>query len=266
MGLFRARDYREVIRQKTEENKGIHGYKGRLAQAAGCQRAYLSQVLAGSVQLTPDHAAGLAQFWRLEPVERDYFLELVNLARAATPTLRRLIESRLETLKISQESVSGRIKKPKIESVQLQSRYYSAWYYSAIHILITIANFRTIGAIAKRLKLSEDTVGAALSTLEQMNLAKREKEIWLPVSFDLHLPSQSPLNSINHLNWRLRAVEDSQKQVEESVHFTAVYSMSEKDIEDLKSRILQLISNSREIALKSAEKELVSMTIDLFRP
>jgi uncharacterized protein (TIGR02147 family) len=265
MSAFQHQDYKNVLREKIHENQGVSGYKGKLAEAAGCQRAYLSQVLSSHVQLTPDHAAGLALFWGLSALERDYFMELVNHARAATPALRRLIESRLEVMKDKQNSVSGRIGKPRIESIQLQSQYYSSWHYSAIHILITIAKYRTPSAIAERLSLSEDIVAAALTVLEQMGLAKRAKGGWIPVSFDLHLPKNSPLTNVNHMNWRTRAVQNAQRDGTDAVHFTAVYSLSEKDFQLLRTRMLQFISETRDVALSSSEEDLVSFTCDYFR-
>jgi uncharacterized protein (TIGR02147 family) len=265
MDIFSLRDYKTVLREKIRENKGSVGYKGKLAEAAGCQRAYLSQVLGSHVHLTPDHAAGLALFWSLPPFERDYFLELVALERAATPNLKRLIESKLEQIRREQASVSGRIKRPKIESIQLQSHYYSSWHFSAIHILITVANFRTLKSISQRLNLTEDRTRAALMLLEQMGLAKRDGEKWLPVSFDLHLPAHSPLTAINHMNWRQRAIQDAQDERTDGVHFTAVMSLDEASFAQIKNQMLQQISKTREIAVQAPEEDLVCFTCDFFR-
>ncbi len=233
--------------------------------AAGCQRAYLSQVLNSEVHLTPDHAAGLAEYFGGSSNERDYFLELVNHARAGGPILKKIIQERLRKLKAKNESVTGRLSKPKIDKSDFQIMYYSSWYFSAIHILITISKFRTISAIAERLNLSRNIVSSALLFLAEAGLAEKRGESWNAISFDLHLPSNSPLSSINHHNWRAQAVQKSrQASGSDNIHFTAVYSLSQKDFLKLRTRILDIVSESREIALKSAEEDLFSVCFDAF--
>ena len=62
-----------------------------------------------------------------------------------------------------------------------------------------------------------------------------------------------------------QAVRDLQGEGSDGVHFTAVYSLSKKDWHAIRDRILQLIVESRETALKSPEEELIAMTLDAFR-
>jgi uncharacterized protein (TIGR02147 family) len=265
MTTFEFTDYKSFLKNKICENSGVFGYKGKLANAAGCHRAYLSQVLNSHIHLTPDHAAGLALFWSLGRVERDYFLEMVNHARAATPTLRKMIDEKLALLKAKNTTVSGRIKKPKIESPMLQMKYYSSWHYSAIHIILTVSKFRNISVIAERLGISKSAVSAALTTLALGGLVEKKGENWVPTSYDLHLPNQSPLGSNNHLNWRGRAIQDSQNTDSDGVHFTAVYSLSEKDFQKIRNLLLELVSKTRETALASNEEDVFSFCCDLFR-
>jgi uncharacterized protein (TIGR02147 family) len=214
--------------------------------------------------LTPDHAAGLVNFWGLMTLERDYFLELVNHSRAATANLRKMIEEKMTLLKENDDSVTGRIKRPKIGS-RFQQRYYSSWHYSAIHILLTVSNYRTLPAIAERLNLSRSRVLTALSELEEAGLARKNGNSWESVSFDLHLPARSLFTSNNHLNWRNRAIQDSLDLESDGVHFTAVYSLSRRDFRKIRAKILELISESREVALASAEEEVFSFCCDLFQ-
>lgn len=265
MTVFEYSNYKQFLKDKIYENTKKYGYKGELARAAGCQRAYLSQVLKSQVHLTPDHAAGLVLFWALVNFERDYFLELVNYSRAGTPALKKIIEERMKILKFNNDSVTGRIKKPKIENTILQAQYYSSWYYSAIHILLTISKFQTVTALAERLNLSKSIISSAISVLAKAGLVVQQGEQWTPASFDLHLPSHSPLGSSNHMNWRMQAVQDSQNPETEGIHFTAVYSLSKKDYQKIRAKILELISESREVALASQEEEVFSFCCDIFK-
>ncbi len=265
MKVFDFENYKDFIKWQIGENTNISGYKGQLAQAAGCQRAYISQVLGSHVHLTPDQAVGLAEFWLLQNSERDYFLELVNIDRAGTMALKKIIMDRLRNLKSSNDTVTGRIRKPSIEVAALQAQYYGSWHYSAIHILLTVSNYRTIPKIAERLNLSKSTVMAALVVLEKIGLVVKMGEAWQAVSFDLHLPKGSPLNSNNHMNWRVQAIQSSHVFDSNDIHFSSVYSMSEMDFRKLRKQILQLISDSREIALASDAQDVFSFCCDFFR-
>lgn len=243
----------------------MFGYKGKLASAAGCQRAYLSQVLGSHVHFTPDHAAGLTNFWALKPDERDYFIELVNYARAATPALQKIIKEKLKYFRSKNETVSGRIKKPVIGELEFVTKYYSSWHYSAIHILLTVSAYRSVPKISERLNLSPLIVTAALRDLADGGLAELKGNMWLPKFFDLHLPASSPMISVHHQNWRTRAVINSIGKDEESLHFTGVYSLSQQDAHNLRSLLLEFVSNTRKTALASLESEVFSFCCDLFR-
>ena len=265
MTIFDFSDYKKFLSFKIKDNVAWVGYKGKLAKAAGCQRAYLSQVLNSHVHLTPEHALGLTSFWSLKDRECDFFLELVNLARAGTVELKKHIQNKMALMIDSQKTVSGRISKPKIASFQLQAKYYSSWHYSAIHILLTISKFNTVSAIAERLSLSENIVANGLGTLSQMALATKENGIWKSIGFDLHLPQNSPFTTMNHQNWRLKALLNSQREIIDGIHFTSVYSLSETDFSTLKEILLQFIAESREKALNSKEEDVFSFSCDLFR-
>lgn len=81
---------------------------------------------------------------------------------------------------------------------------------------------------------------------------------------DLHIPKNSPMIGIHHNNWRQRAVLDSTLPNTEGVHYTAVYSISRKDHEHLKTKVLDLVEQSRKIVAPSKEEELICFTCDLF--
>src|SRR5687768_13356982 len=93
MRIFNFLDYKKYLKEVIRENRGTHGYKTRLAKAAGCRSSYLSQVLHGNFDLSPEHALGLANFWGLSTTEKDFFIQLVHLARAGTKELKKYYES-----------------------------------------------------------------------------------------------------------------------------------------------------------------------------
>lgn len=265
MTLFEEADYKKVLLIKIEENSAVRGYKTQLAHAAGCQKSFLSQVLYSHIHLTPDHALGIANFWKLSADERDYFLELVQRDRASSPALRGLAEARIREIRRRNQDLATRFQKTKPLEEAQQALYYSSWHWSAIHILLTVPNFRTAAAIARRLQLSEDFVVRCLENLKAMELIEQRGNEWQVTQNDIHLPQDSPLTAMNHSNWRNRAVADSQMRLPDSLHYTALHSLSRKDFEALKSMLMSFLDQSRKIVRESAEEELVCFCLDWFR-
>jgi len=265
MPLFDSNDYKKFIREQIELNAGVRGYQSKLAEAAHCQKSYLSRVLHSDDHLNPDQAIGLAQHWNLGPDEIDWFLELVELARAQTEPLKKRIRERLKTMKAKHEDLSHHFKKPRIGTSEKENLYYSSWHWSALHILTSIPAFRRVEVIAERLNLPRELVRDCLSKLELLGLVQNRGGEWKNVPGGLYLPKESHLSRNHHANWRQRALLDAQLPERNSIHYTDVVSHSFVDYETVKERLLEVIEASRKIIKPSKEEELSCVCIDFFR-
>lgn len=87
----------EVLKRQVQLHASEWGYKTRLAVAAGCQKSYISQVLAGIHPLQVEHMCGLAEFWKATETELEYLINLVSYERAGTSGLRNYYRRRLES-------------------------------------------------------------------------------------------------------------------------------------------------------------------------
>ncbi len=264
MNVFDADDYKDFLRAAIAGQKGTRGYQARLAEAAGCQKTYLSQVLHTEVQLTPDHAAGLCAFWGFDADETAYFLDLVGVARAGTKALRDVLSARLARTRAASENLARRFKKPALVSESDQLRYYSAWYWSAIHVLCGIPAGWTEKSIAARLKLPVDLVQEVLAAMTEMRLVAKLRTGWTATQRDLHLPGDSALTTINHFNWRQRAMARLQEREAGGLHYTAVHSVSRADAKKMREVIRACVAETRAIVGPSQEEEMVAFTCDFF--
>ena len=82
--LFRETSYKKALARLIEESAPERGTISRIADAIGCQRSYLSQVLHAKAQLTKDQAWNLCTFFGLPEMEATYFECLVDFERAST--------------------------------------------------------------------------------------------------------------------------------------------------------------------------------------
>ena len=261
---FAYSDYKEFLRKCLEE--GAWGEVSRWAKSAGCQRSYLSRVLHEHVQLTPDQAYGLAQGLGLVGDEREYFLLLVDHARAGSKALVGHLEGRLAELRRRQEDLSQRLKREvRGDPGGAELAYYSSWLPMAAHLLTSIPEFQSETNLAARLGVRRERVQAMLQELEVLGLVRREGALWKYVSGSIHIPKNSPLVSLHHNNWRQRAVLNAQDPGQDSVHYTMAQSMSRQAYDEIKHKLLLLIEESAAIGQAAKEEELVVVCCDLFR-
>ncbi|CAK9249651.1 unnamed protein product [Sphagnum jensenii] len=212
-----------------------------------------------------DHAAELARFWNLERDECEYFIGLVDLSRASSRHLRGLIKDQLQRLKNQRKVVSQKILgAEQVTDLKSEATYYSTWYWSAIHLLVEIPEFQTQNAIARRLSLPIEIVQNALIQLETMGLVKRSEDRWIPGKKNIHLPEDSVMREMNHMHWRLRALQDVQSKNPASFHYTSVFSVSRGDLEKLHSMMTEFMMQSRKLIVPSPAEELCCLSCDFF--
>jgi uncharacterized protein (TIGR02147 family) len=267
--VFTFEDYREFILHKIEEAGGPKGYRQRLAEAAHCTAAYMSQVLSSHVHLTADQAVGIAQFWQLDDAESEYFLDLIQWARAATPALRSLIKRRLNRLRSEHNTIASRVHIQGKLTAEHAQRYYTSWVYSAIHIGLSIPELQNVAALASRFRLPASLVEKILSELQEMGLISSPAPgMYVAEVNQIHLSPESPLSTIQHGNWRQKAiVTQSERRPSDSDNFTftAIHSLARSDIEKLRKLLLDYVEQSNAIVRPSKEEEVVCVLIDLFR-
>jgi uncharacterized protein (TIGR02147 family) len=263
--IFSYLSYISFIKNQIKSNQGIYGYKAQLAEAAGCQRSFISQVLTGKVHLTHEHAIGLALFWNLSTTEHYYFVNLVLLGRTGSKRIKDHLLKKLEQARRDQENLVKRIENKTVLPEHDAAIFYSGWQYLAVNILLTIAKYRNVKAIAQRFEVSEAFVLQTLKQLEKLALVSNVGDGWVPVNNTIHVPRDSQFNTLNHSNWRQRAMQNSFLAREEDIHYTSVCSISAEDFQKIRQLMFSLIDDSRKIISPSPEEELYCLTCDWFK-
>ncbi len=263
MTLFDHSSYKAFIAFQIHAHSEVKGYRSKLAAGAKCQRTYLSQVLNGPIHLTPEHAASLAEFWNLGPDEAEYFVQLVHLDRAGTPGLRRVTQKRLREIQQKRLNLSERFLAPPTDLTE--TPYYGSWLWSAVHILATIPKYQTLAAISDRMAIPTTEVEKILKGLQAMELVEYRDGRWTVTQLNIHLPKNSPWNSVHQNNWRQRAVVDAQMASVENLHYTAVVSASDADFQAIRELLLEFIDRKRTIVASAKEEDLYCVCLDLFR-
>lgn len=265
MQIFQKSHYTDILKENLKMNSHIRGYQSRLAEAAGVHNSYISRVMNEQAHLTPDQAALLCSFWRFSTDETDYFVALVNLARAGSKELKTIFKRQIEDLKKKHEDLTHRYSDAKSLMDADQGLYYSAWYYSAVHFLIMIPGYQTPDSISKRLNLPPPLTELSLRTLEHLGLAQREGKKWHASVSNMHMSNTSPWAPIYHSCYRQRLAFKVHEKSEKDMHYTGLHPISEKDFLVVKALFQDTLENVRAIALPSKEEELYGVCLDWFK-
>lgn len=253
-------DYKDFLIDVIQGNPP--GMQTKLAKAAGCQQSYLSKVLNGPLHLTPEHADGIARLLALDGLEYELFLELVHWARAGSLSLRAHHAEKIAYLREKLSQFEHQIPAHRLQAVQ--ERYYQSWYFSAIHVLISIPEFQRTEAISRRLNLPTEKVEEFLIELEQMGVAKKEGKDWKHVSSSLHAPSGSLNDQLHLSHWRGRALQAVQEKHASNIHYSGVHSLSKKDKESFLDQLRTLLVQFHRDVVISNEEEAVCLNLDFF--
>lgn len=262
--IYSFNDYVDFLKWKIEMNSSERRYKSNLAEAAGCQPSFLSQVLGDSMDLTADHAMGLCEFWGLNTIEKEYFITLVQLARASSHALKGFYKKKLELVKKQNDKLTERFQVDSFADEPMKAAiYYSHWLNTAVHLLVGTKNYNTVEAVAKYFSISAEQVASVLNRLRSIGFVENKNDIWTRTKNNIHVSKDSSFYNMYHQQWRQRSM-DSMDRDRNAVNYTSLYTLSKEDQHLLKNMIVDFIEKTRGVVIKSEEEKLMCFTLDFF--
>lgn len=260
--VYDYQDYRLYLRDwiKTR-GRGEHT---RLAETLRCHLTYLSQILGGKAQLSPEQAQALNPYFEHSEDESEFFLTLVLHDRAGTAELRGYYSRQLRKALDRRLVLKNRLQTQKAIGKEAQATYYSAWYYLAIHLLIGIPEFQEKRKISKFLGLPVERVTEVIDFLVSSGLVVETKGRYQRGSFTIHLGNDSPLVRKHHTNWRMQAILSLDREQKDELHYSSVVTIAHEDALKIKSALVEAIERVRGIVKPSAEEALFCYALDFF--
>lgn len=263
MNIFEATDYKAYVLEyiQTSPNRGW-GELSRMAQHMGVHTTLLSHVLKGTKNLSAEQADALCSYMNLPHLESEYFMCLVETARAGSPGLRARIEKRMKSIRTSSLSLSNRVLKDRALTEEERARFYSSWMYGAIRQMTELKPFQTRKEIANYWNLPTREIQSVFDFLLDTGLII-EKEGKLSIGpKTTHLDAQSPYVYQHHKNWRLKAIEKHGKLTEEDLMYSSVLTISADEFMKLREEITQVIQSMIKKATQSPPQTLAVLNID----
>ncbi len=265
VSIYSFDNYKTYLNSRIDGSEnGGRGVKKRLAAKLRCQPAFVSQVLSGNPDFSLEQGILVNDFFNHNANEALCFMTLLQIARAGSVELKEFFTKQLNTIKEKQFSLKDRIGVNNELDELAHATYYSAWYYAATHMLVSIPFFNSIDKIATALGIEPSLANKILQFLLEKQIITDNGNHFAVGLKRLHLSAESPLIMRHHNNWRNRAMTSIDKNSKDDLHYSLVFTTSEADIPKIKEVIVESIQKIRSIFKDSKDEKAISLVIDLF--
>lgn len=265
MWITKYRDYKPFLKRILENfPKNGRGQSRRLADHLGVAPVVVSTILNGDRHFTIDQAVKVAAFYRLDPFETDYFIYLVNQARADTRDARTYYENKLEAIREEAKKIKNLVSEHEDLPERDKAIYYSNWYYAAISILTSIKDFDSVDKIAEYFDMEPTQVAEIVNFLVKSGICINEDGKIRLGSMLIHITPESPFINNHRRNWREKAKEKFTKPDRPDLFYSSPVSMSEADAEIFRKEIMEFIDKFSKRVKDSPEESLYCLNIDWF--
>jgi uncharacterized protein (TIGR02147 family) len=264
--VFDFEDYKAYLHEFGQAlPKRGYGFKSRLAEAASCRTAYIAQVMNGHAHLSQEQAESINEVLSHDETESEFFLLLVQLARAGTEKLRIRIRRRMESIRTGQLNLKERFQATTELGEKELYEFFGRWYVNAIHIGATIPRLKSRKALRHALGIEEALLNEALDFLIRKELLTETNGKLEPGNSRIFIGKDSLILRVHHANWRNKAIEALDYTDPKDLHFTSIYSLSTKDASAIREQLIREIEAVRKTVKNSPEEELHAFTMDFFR-
>lgn len=262
--VFEARDYKAYLSALAEARP--RGFRKSLAEATGCQTAYITHVLNSSGHFSLEQAEAASRFLGFTREETRYWLALVEYNRAGTPTLRRVLSEQLTELRERHLLLRKKVGIQATLSRENQAIYYGSWHYAAVHMAITVPALQSRAALARSLRVPPRKLAQVLEFLISVGLVVQQGDRLTTGKTLLHLEKDSPSIFKHHANWRIRALDALHDDSgEEAVHYSSVVTLSAEDAQKLRALISRHLGEWIHLVKDSREERVYGLGLDFFR-
>jgi len=266
LDLFGFRSYENYLNTYFSNKSARSGAKSRLSKCLQCQPAFLSKILRGEAHLSLEMAYMACDYFGFTASEKEYFMLLVQHERAGSQSLRDYHDEKIQVILEEKKNIQKQLDIDCVITQEDRATYYGHWLYVSIHMLISIEGKNTIDEIITHFRIERSEVKKVIDFLVFKKIIIEKEGRFYPGMAHMHLDKSSLFTQQHHKNWRLKGMKDLESfdSKNKSLHYTVLYSLSKKDAENIKRKIVKLIEENIEIIAPSKEEVVYCNTIDFF--
>ena len=266
INIYSYRNYKAYMNDKLNIlSESERGMKQKLAKLIGCQPSYLSQILNGNPNLTPEQVYKVNKAFGHDKHESKYFRLIVEMNSAETEEYKEFVAAQIEELSNLRFNLKKRLKDTTEISQQDMDQYYSSWYYTAIHTALDLAELQSPQAIAQRFHITVQMATNIIEFLMNSGLVEKVDDRYVWTKKKIHLDRNSSFIQRHHINWRSQSLQSVEKNDPGDMHYSSAFSISKRDFEILKEMHIKNIQEIRQVIAPSKAEEIYAFTLDLYR-
>jgi uncharacterized protein (TIGR02147 family) len=264
--IYEYKSYKQFILDwmAATPNEG-RGQRKLIAEAIGCQNPFITHVLSGDYQFSPEQAEACGRYMGLNDADTEFFILLVLKQRSGTKTLENLFAKQISNRCEQHAVLKKRLNIQESMPLEDQMIYYSSWHYAAIHMALMIPELQNVSSLTRYFNLPTSRVMSVLQFLSEHHLIEQKSTHYKIKKSVLHLEKDSPILTQHHTHWRLRAIEAIQTPKLDNLHYSGIMSLSRDDYEWVRERLARLLEEVVVRLGPSKDEKLATLCFDLFQ-
>lgn len=265
MNLFELENYKTIIQSIMEEKRKTQkGVSRKLAEYLNVHPSMISQVLMGNKDFSEEQMMLVTEFLGLPQLESQYLLILLQQERAGSTKLKKYYGGMKAEVRKKALSIHERVIKNKTLSDKEKAIFYSNWLYPAVHLLSTLDKKPRFEEICERLDISAARAREILDFLIDHHMVVERDGVFSSGPVVTHLEKSSPFLPKHHTNWRLKAIQYSDKISDQELMYTASMSINKKDFAKVREEFLQSIQKMVKVVSHSPAEDIAQINLDFF--
>lgn len=266
MWIIEFTNYKFFLRSfvKTFPGHG-RGKAARLAEHLNVTPIVISNILKHERHFTQDQALKTAKFFGLDERSTEYFLAMVDLAKAESQDLKNYHQEKLNKIREEVQNIKNLVAGRTELSESDMGIYYSNWYYAGVWNLTAIKGYGNVDSIAEYFKLSRPRVGEIVAFLLRTGLCVQENGHIRPGKTAIHVPRNSEFVNNHRRNWREKAREKFSEPDRNDIFYSSPVSISREDAELFQRELLRMIKEFSKRVESSLEQQLMCLNLDWFK-
>ncbi len=262
--IFQYKTYNAYLKARLEGPGAPRGVKTQIAQGISVQGAYISLILKEKAHLSLEQAEAVNSFFNHDSQEAHFFLLMVLKDRAGTKSLKQHFQKQIDDIIKLRLQVKERLSLQNPISEKDRAWYYASWIPAALHMAVTIPKLSDPKTLAQILEIPSEKVVKFLERLEGMKLIQKKGLHYVPGVSQIHLGQDSDQLIKHHTNWRLQAIQSLPTEKPTDLHYSAVVTLSEEDVEKIKNILLDSVKSCIDKIKVSKEEALFGFSVDFF--
>ena len=266
LNIYTYSNYRKFIKDYFEFKKSIDRSftYGKICDAIGMQRTYLSHVIAGRGDLSEDQLYGLSEKMDLSEEEERYFQLLLSIEKCGVWTRKEKLIQKQKELSTTNLKSENALKEDSLQGAKLEEYYYDP-LAPVVHMYLMIPKFsKKPSLVSELLGIPGERLVSIIQNLTKMGLIESSKDGYIVHESNVHLSESHPLSQHHGNNLRHMGITARGLQRKTDYFFSATICSDETAKAMVKAELLKTLEICSKKIEKSKNERIFHLNIDLF--